>query len=832
MKRLQLRHHDELFLTRKEALDFFENILDPNRVENSKFGYSLYAEPMVVKYKDENDKTQILFAIGTDTPDAPYHIIDSARLDELIIKNQNTIEEEINRAITAEAILKEDIVKEQNRAIEAEETLQANINAEEKRATEAETLLDQKINENLTSIVSVVPSGENILEEYVLRNAKNEILGEHIKIYKDSSLVGAEVNYKGAVSVKQNEDGTFEFSYGTDVDKNAECLYLVYRNEKGNLSLVALDFENFLMETEAGLGIKIIDHKITVNIKDGEKYIIVNEDGLQTVGIDETIKNSVDALSSELHSKIDTEIERSIRVDESLTEELNKLKENTEEIKNEVISNKVVSKDIVVNKETTGTTLTIQTDNVTITKLASASTIYDTNVAVLGTLLSIKNVTPTDSSIKSRYELQGADGKQIGDAIELPKESALHKVEQGWMGDEIDSKTGDYTIRGGNFNDPYDSLNFIYLLQNDTFSLTKVKISDYFTDARFGWGLNNQDGIISLLEGDGNEFLVIGENSIAVTGVSTAIRDSEDKVIGLANAYSDQKYNDASNLIDTRINDVTLSVTELSNTVNNVIDGVKDSLDDEITNRENADIALRELIEAENSSRIESDESIKSNIQTLNDKVALIIGDDKDKNIRTIANEEAAIEVAKVIADAPDSLNTLKEIADYIATDTTNAAQMVSDIEGLKNNMSSINETVDTLINGDVNVAGSVDHKVNDAFNDRLVVNGLPVDNVTLEEAEASSLLRVISIDGVKHYYVTNMATNMLYKKEDGTFVNLNDYITNLNNRIIELETNLETKIIEVLRKAIVGTANEITVTENENGITIGFDENAIFGEY
>ena len=142
MKRLQLRHDNNLHPTRKEALDFLETILDPNHVNNSKFGTSLYAEPMVARYRDENEKIQILFAIGTDTPNAPYHIIDSAELSE-------RIDNEIARAIAAEAILQNNIDAEVARAKDAESVLDKKINDEVLRATTEETRLQGVIDSEI-----------------------------------------------------------------------------------------------------------------------------------------------------------------------------------------------------------------------------------------------------------------------------------------------------------------------------------------------------------------------------------------------------------------------------------------------------------------------------------------------------------------------------------------------------------------------------------------------------------------------------------------------------------------------------------------------------------
>ena len=60
--------------------------------------------------------------------------------------------------------------------------------------------------------------------------------------------------------------------------------------------------------------------------------------------------------------------------------------------------------------------------------------------------------------------------------------------------------------------------------------------------------------------------------------------------------------------------------------------------------------------------------------------VETLVGKDSDKSARAIAAEE----VAKVIAEAPEDYNTLKEIADYIANDITSAATIVNDIAELK----------------------------------------------------------------------------------------------------------------------------------------------------
>ncbi len=67
--------------------------------------------------------------------------------------------------------------------------------------------------------------------------------------------------------------------------------------------------------------------------------------------------------------------------------------------------------------------------------------------------------------------------------------------------------------------------------------------------------------------------------------------------------------------------------------------------------------------------------------------ISVLIGDDKDMTIRAIA----AAETAKIVADAHADYDTLKEIADFIMSDTTGAAGMANDIAALKETVGDAN---------------------------------------------------------------------------------------------------------------------------------------------
>lgn len=75
--------------------------------------------------------------------------------------------------------------------------------------------------------------------------------------------------------------------------------------------------------------------------------------------------------------------------------------------------------------------------------------------------------------------------------------------------------------------------------------------------------------------------------------------------------------------------------------------------------------------------------ALASDLTAVSGKVTTLIGSetgDDAKSARNIAAEE----VAKVVAEAPASFDTLKEIADWIQSDTTGAAKMATDIDALK----------------------------------------------------------------------------------------------------------------------------------------------------
>lgn len=120
INRLQFRHHNEIFDTREEAIEYiYDKIKEEGeglaKDQNSPYSYSLFAEPTILRYKNEEEETgceykkgpHIMLVIGSETNDTIYHdrnrfcIIDIDKTEDEI-KN---LEEELEKAIRSLTII-------------------------------------------------------------------------------------------------------------------------------------------------------------------------------------------------------------------------------------------------------------------------------------------------------------------------------------------------------------------------------------------------------------------------------------------------------------------------------------------------------------------------------------------------------------------------------------------------------------------------------------------------------------------------------------------------------------------------------------------------------
>ncbi len=133
--RLQFKHHSQIFDTREQAIEYIYRDVryatEGLTTKDKSFGYSLFAEPCVVRYKNEEDESNphVIVAIGADTNDGSigygdnrFCIIDIDNTEKEIAD----IKAEIAAAIVIKAI-ETNTVKLTNELTETESRLSADV---------------------------------------------------------------------------------------------------------------------------------------------------------------------------------------------------------------------------------------------------------------------------------------------------------------------------------------------------------------------------------------------------------------------------------------------------------------------------------------------------------------------------------------------------------------------------------------------------------------------------------------------------------------------------------------------------------------------------------
>lgn len=745
MKRLQFRHHDEVFESRQKALEYFANIVNPGRVEHDAFGPSLYGEPIVAKYSGASG-TQLMFAIGVvDSGDTLYHIIDSADIYEKLTQNTNDIAGEIARAI------------------EKDDDLQAQISA-----------ISGSVEENVAEIVSVEPSSPNVLEEYVLKNNSGVELGEHIKVYKDSALVWVQLGYKDAKLERnpetgeydRDENGNYIFHYTEPIDYTT-YLYLIYSVETGDLRMVGLNIEEYITESEFSAGLEVNGHVVSVKIDAlSEPFLTVSNDGIKLAGVQDAIDSAKTETTSYVDEKIAEEATARENADTALaadiTSALNEAKEYTT---NAYISAKTYTDEAKAECNTRmdgidqaiadlETSSEVYTDN----KIAELS--GNTEDAISIALADAKDYTDnlrltqlvveSGSTVAAKYQLDFGDGNPKGVIIEIPKTTALHKIAIGHIDDNVNPVTGDI-IWGSGAGPAYV---LIVYFADGYYRMEKIAITDLLSSLIFGDGLQYDEvtGEVDIKIHALEPFLRADENGLYTSGISETITDAQNAAQAASSAYTDAQIA----------------------TLTQHVDDVDTGLADRISDNEN-------------------------NITSLNDRV-LELGNmvvDMAAKVQTIGELSAStIELQGIVSSLSEEVASL---SGQINTNTENIEELSGTIETFSDKIDELSGTVESHIADFVIVSGKVE-ELSDAIgaiNDNIselsgsVVTGLNDANGRMNAIEGR-------LDAIEGYLNGSGLTQAIYN---------------------------------ALTTMVTGTPSEIKVTDNGSGITIGFTDDAIFGE-
>lgn len=126
----------------------------------------------------------------------------------------------------------------------------------------------------------VSPSSDLVKEEYVLYGTDNTILGDHIKIYKDQSLVSITL---------ENNDGS---------GHTGQYLKYTYIDASGNTQSTYVNVSSFLVEAEFATGVTADASGVVHGVVDptSEGFLTVGADGFKVSGVQDAINNAIGAL--------------------------------------------------------------------------------------------------------------------------------------------------------------------------------------------------------------------------------------------------------------------------------------------------------------------------------------------------------------------------------------------------------------------------------------------------------------------------------------------------------------------------------------------------------
>lgn len=156
--------------------------------------------------------------------------------------------------------------------------------------------------------------------------------------------------------------------------------------------------------------------------------------------------------------------------------------------------------------------------------------------------------------------------------------------------------------------------------------------------------------------------------------------------------------------------------------------------------------SLVQMIEEAKSEASYDDTSIRALIQSNTDAITVLNGDvNTDGSVAKIAAAAAKAEVAIVVGAAPEAMDTLEEVALWIANDKSGAAAMANDIAANKTAIAAINNETTGIL--------AVSKKYTDD-----AIAGLPaasasalglvkVDNVTIQSNEGVISVKSVSTD-------------------------------------------------------------------------------------
>lgn len=265
-------------------------------------------------------------------------------------------------------------------------------------------------------------------------------------------------------------------------------------------------------------------------------------------------------------------------------------------------------------------------------------------------------------SLGSNYEVAGAAETAKTQAIEAAKTETTTQVNALADGQVKTNKEAIAAIKDGATIDSFADV--------EAALDGKQAVGDYATKSEAQGYANAKDGAIA-------EAKAAGEAAQATANANTqaieAINHVDTGILAQAKGHTNTEVGKVQTAVDTLAGKV--GTVPEGSTVMGIIENIQESAYD--------------------------DTEIQTKIDTVSGKVDTLVGEDANKSVRTIANEELAKQL--IAEGAAESLNTLAEIAAWIQSHPDDAAAMNEAIEALEAKVDTGDKTVSAYVTDAIN---------------------------------------------------------------------------------------------------------------------------------
>ena len=267
----------------------------------------------------------------------------------------------------------------------------------------------------------------------------------------------------------------------------------------------------------------------------------------------------------------------------------------------------------------------------------------------------------------------------------------------------------------------------------------------------------------------------VGEHGTKLSGLETTVADHGTRIVALETADTQHaaEYNALKEIVNghittiaskadqTALDAVNAKAAANETAIKTINETTIPGLNTEIAKKANAaDVytktevgtiaegkTLVQMIEDAKSDASYDDTAIKALIQGNTDAIAILNGDASTAgSVIAIANAQAKAEVATIVGAAPEAMDTLEEVANWIANDESGAAAMAADIAANKTAIDAINNETTGIL--------ALAKKYTDDSIAALplatgeVVGLVKVDNKTIQAAEDGTIsVKAVSTD-------------------------------------------------------------------------------------